>query len=159
MVNVVDNEEPIGRRRRSKVVGYYHLVWSTKGRQAYLTPDFERQVHRLISGICERLDCTLLAIGGMPDHIHVIVCAPGKFSPSDLARNFKGPTSALINDIRPKFSDLFRWQEGYGCFTLSQSHVLKAIEYVRNQKQHHAEKSSLWPGWEETNEEFPVIDP
>src|SRR5688500_7211988 len=57
------------------------------------------------------MGCTLLAVGGMPDHIHLIVCAPGKFSPSDLARSFKGPTSALMNDIRPQFSDLFRWQE------------------------------------------------
>jgi putative transposase len=97
--------------------------------------------------------CSLLAIGGVPDHVHVVVCAPGKYSPAEIARNFKVPTSALINDIRPEFSDLFRWQEGYASYTLSQSDVSRVVTYVKNQKQHHANPETLWPDWEKTYED------
>jgi putative transposase len=64
--------------RRSKVEVYLHLIWTTEGRQGWLTPGLAPPMYGCIANIAERVGCTVLAIGGMPDHMHLVVKSPSK---------------------------------------------------------------------------------
>ena len=138
--------------RRSKIVVYLHLVWATKGRQPLILPEMEREIHRCIASEAEKCGCAVVAIGGMPDHIHVLVKYPATISIAELVKRMKGISSALANDLH-KHSELFRWQEGYAVFSVNRSHQKAVCDYVRNQKQHHAE-GSIHADWEETDQEY-----
>ncbi len=84
----------------------------------------------------------LLAINGMPDHVHVFFGMRPTQSISDLLQDIKGGSSKWINDsnfIKAHFS----WQEGYGAFSYSKSHVTNVIQYVKNQEEHHKHKSFI----------------
>jgi REP element-mobilizing transposase RayT len=144
-------EEKEGQRRRSKVEVYLHLVWATEGRVDRVTPDWEGPVYRCIRAEAARLRCSVLALNGMPDHVHLAVRTAGIVSPADLAKQVKGVSSALLNDLRPEFSELFRWQPGYACFSLGRNQIAAVVAYVDHQKQHHG-AGTLWPAWEETDE-------
>ena len=138
-------------RRRSKVEVYLHLIWLVKGRQERITADFEPRIYRCIVGEAEAMDCQVLAIGGMPDHVHLLVRVPGKVAPAMLAKQVKSLSSNLIHQIRPDFSDRFDWQPGYGCFSLGRNLCETVKHYVLNQKQHHSD-GKVWPDWEEADE-------
>lgn len=84
----------------------------------------------------------------MPDHVHVVARLHASVSCSQFANQVKGVSSALLNDLRTKGSELFRWQSGYASFSLSRSHLSRVIAYVDNQKTHHADQKT-WPEWEE----------
>lgn len=84
------DEEKFAKRRRSKVEAYYHLVWATRGREMRITPEWERAAYRCIVGEARRLKCLVLAINGLPDHVHLVV------RPSVLAKQAKGVSSTLL---------------------------------------------------------------
>ncbi len=76
--------------RRSKVRVYLHFVWATAGRLDLLKGPLERMVYRCIQSEVKAKGCTLLAIGGMPDHVHLAVSVPAALAPADLAGHVKG---------------------------------------------------------------------
>jgi REP element-mobilizing transposase RayT len=117
-----------------------------------VTPEIERDVYRLIESEARSLDCSVLAIGGMPDHVHLVVKVPGKVSASDIAHKVKGVSSKAIKDRLGPIQG-FKWQSGYGAFSIGRNQVSRVIAYVENQKQHHSE-GSIHPEWEETDEEY-----
>jgi REP element-mobilizing transposase RayT len=117
-----DEEKP-GTRRRSKVEVYLHLVWATEGRADRVTQEFEEAVYRCIRNEAARLRCSVLALNGMPDHVHLVVRSAGSGQSRRFSKAGQGVSSALINDLRPEFSELFRWQPGYGCFSLGRNQV------------------------------------
>ncbi|HEX8237662.1 MAG TPA: IS200/IS605 family transposase [Abditibacteriaceae bacterium] len=139
------------RKRRSKVHFYAHLVWATRGRTPLLTPaDIERRVHRCIHYEAERLKCTVLAIQGMPDHVHLVVQMPSTLAVSRLAQAVKGVSSRFANETLG-FDGAFDWQQNYAAFSLSRSHLTRVVKYVQNQKEHHQE-GTQWSEWEEADE-------
>ncbi len=115
---------------------YYHIVFSTKSRVPFIVPELESRLHPFMGGIVRDLRCTLLAVNGMPDHVHLLVNYRANLSHSDLLQQVKGRSSKWINET---FSHLghFGWQEGYGGFTVSKSAVETVAEYIANQKEHH----------------------
>ncbi len=137
--------------RRSKAEIYLHLVWATHGRQPLVTSEIERRVYKCIEAEAQQLDCQVLAIGGMPDHVHLAVKLPTKLSAAKLMQQVKGVSSAFINDLRNQ-TGAFRWQENYAAFSISRPHVQKVVAYINNQKRHHAE-GTTWHYLEETDEE------
>jgi REP element-mobilizing transposase RayT len=139
------------KMRRSKSEIYLHFVWATKDRKPWLTPSIEREAHRCIEGEARRLKAVVLALNGMPDHVHLVAQMPTSLCAAQLAKQVKGVTSAFIND-NLEIEEAFRWQEGYGVFSLSRSHLKRAIACVQRQKTHHAQ-GSVWELWEETDEE------
>lgn len=143
-----------GQRRQSRVEVFLHLIWATEGRAARLTPEWEEPAYRSIRAEAERLRCSVLALNGMPDHVHLIVRAPASLSPAALAKQVKGVSSALLNDLRPEFGDPFHWQKGYACFSLGRNQVPTVTAYVDRQKRHHA-ANTIWPQWEQTDEPAP----
>jgi putative transposase len=122
--------------RHSKSEMYLHMVWATKHREPFLTPEVERSVHRCIQKEAARLNCVVLALNGMPDHVHLLVRIPTRLSAASLANQVKGVSSHFASD--QLHLPGFRWQEGYNAISLSRSHIARACEYIKNQKRHHA---------------------
>lgn len=115
---------------------FYHTVFSTKQRANLMTPDIESRLYPFIGGILRDLRCTLMAINGMPDHIHLLVRYRADLSHSELLQQIKGRSSKWVNEEFPTLRP-FAWQEGYGGFTVSKSVVPAVEEYIARQKEHH----------------------
>ena len=119
---------------------HYHVIFSTKNRVAYLTPDIEQRVWEYIGGVARKHKMTAIQVGGIDDHIHALVLAPPTLSPSQIAQYLKGESSKWIHEEFPRMLG-FEWQDGYGAFTVSKSQVPDLIEYIQNQREHHRKKT------------------
>ncbi len=115
---------------------YYHTVFSTKQRRNLILPEFESRLFQFMGGIVRDLRCALLAINGMPDHVHLLVRYRADLSHSEMLREIKGRSSKWLNESYPEIGR-FQWQEGYGGFTVSRSAVPLVEAYIVRQKEHH----------------------
>ena len=115
---------------------FYHVVFSTKHRTAFLQPEIEARVWAYIGGIARNHKMTAIQVGGVEDHIHALVLAPPVLAPFEIAKYLKGESSKWIHET---FADLqdFGWQDGYGAFTVSKSNVPAVVSYIQNQRAHH----------------------
>ena len=121
---------------------HIQCVMAVKYRQSLIQPEWKDQLQKYITGIVQNNDHKVLAINNMPDHLHLFFGFRPTQSLSDLMRMVKGESSEWIND--QKFtSSTFRWQEGYGAFSYSRSHVKRVTDYVFNQEIHHRKKTFL----------------
>lgn len=93
-----------------------------------------------MGGIARKHGMTALQIGGMSDHAHSLIGAPPRVSPSTIAQRIKGDSSYWMRREFPKLAK-FSWQDGYGVFTVSKSSIPTLVEYIRNQKSHHQNRS------------------
>ena len=118
---------------------YYHIVWATKQRKPLINPDKESELHNYIIGKSDFLNCIVHAIGGMEDHVHIIVSIPPTMAISQFVKKIKGSSSYHLNHKNPITSDKFFWQEGYGVFSLGSKQLKEAVIYVKNQKIHHSQ--------------------
>jgi putative transposase len=119
---------------------FYHIVFSTKHRKKWITPDIEQRIWQYIGGIARMNDMTALRVGGVDDHAHVLVMAKPLHSPSIVAQRLKGESSKWIHSAFENMRT-FGWQDGYGAFSVSRSKVPDLIEYIKNQQEHHAGES------------------
>lgn len=119
---------------------HYHIIFSTKSRVAYITPDMEQRVWAYIGGVARKHKMTALQVGGIQDHIHALVLASPTHAPSEIAQFLKGDSSKWIHEEFPNVRE-FAWQDGYGAFTVSKSHVSDVIGYIQNQRKHHGKKT------------------
>ena len=119
---------------------YYHTVFSTKNRVAYVKPEIESRVWAYIGGVARAHKMTALQVGGIEDHIHALVMAPAAFSPSQIAQYLKGDSSKWIHEEFPELRG-FAWQDGYGAFTVSKSNLPDVIRYIESQREHHRQKT------------------
>ena len=126
---------------------YLHLVWATYQREPLLIGDTEEIVYACIQAELRRMKCTLLALGGIADHVHLAVQPTSFLGPGQIAKQIKGTSSRFLDSK----GIAFKWQAGYGCFSLSRPHLKAVILYVRNQKRHHAQ-NNLWLDWEPPND-------
>ena len=137
--------------RRSKSEIYLHLVWTTQKRDFLITTELRKPLYAFLEMQARHLGCQVLAIGGMPDHVHVVVRIPTTVCAAQLLKQIKGSSSAYINDLTGR-SPYFRWQEGAGTFSLCPPFLGRVIRYVENQERHHT-AGRLWPTLEESSEE------
>ncbi len=137
--------------RRNKLALYLHLVWATWDREPLITPEIERRVYRCIAHEALQMGCKVLAINGMPDHVHLVVKIPSTITVANLMKQVKGVSSHFVNEVLQPETH-FKWQGYYGAFTVSRWDVDKIVAYVRRQKEHHR-ASELYPEWEEAFEE------
>ncbi len=119
---------------------HLHFVIAVKYRQALIDDSIEEEVHKYISGIIQNNSHKLLCIGGMPDHVHILVGFNTTQSIADFMSKVKSNSSRWINENR-KTKFKFEWQDGYGVFSCSKSHMNNVISYLNNQKEHHRLKS------------------
>lgn len=122
---------------------YYHLVWATKERQPLITPDKEPNLYSYIIGKADNLNSIIHAIGGIENHIHLIVSIPPRLSISEFVKNIKGSSAHHLNHGLTNPYSPFSWQRGYGVFSLGGKQLAQAVEYVRNQKLHHLQCTTI----------------
>jgi REP element-mobilizing transposase RayT len=115
---------------------HYHIVFSTKNRECWISPDIEERVWAYLGGIARENKMKPLQIGGVDDHVHVLLGAPPTLAPSKIAQLIKGGSSAWIHSEFPNLRK-FAWQDGYGAFTVSKSNLPDVTDYIRNQREHH----------------------
>lgn len=119
---------------------HVQFVFAVKYRNGLLIPSLKEELYQYISGIIKHHKHKLLAINGMPDHIHIFIGMRPTQSISDLMQDIKGSSSKWINE--KKFLKVkFEWQEGYGAFSYSKSQVDNVINYIKNQEEHHKKES------------------
>ena len=119
---------------------YYHIIFSTKNHEAWINVDIEERVWTYLGGIARKHRMTALQVGGIENHIHVLVLAKPKIAPRQIVQWLKGESSKWIHEEFPELST-FAWQDGYGIFSVSKSNVPDVIEYIKNQREHHAKQS------------------
>jgi len=115
-------------------------VFSVQNRISVIRPEWENNLYRYISGIIHNNGHKLLAINGMPDHIHILFGLRPNQSISSLIQDVKSNSSKWINENR-FVSGKFSWQEGFGAFSYSKSQISRVATYIQNQKEHHKTKS------------------
>jgi REP element-mobilizing transposase RayT len=119
---------------------YIQVVFAVRGRDSLINKSWEEELYKYISGIIRNKDQKLLAINGMPDHIHFLIGMKPSCCLSDLVREIKKSSNEFINE--KKFSKFkFYWQEGYGAFSYSHSALDNVIAFINNQKEHHKKQT------------------
>jgi REP element-mobilizing transposase RayT len=115
---------------------FLHVVWATWDRLPLLTPALVQPVYAGIQAQCVELKCRAIAIGGIEDHVHLLVRFPATISVAQLVKQAKGSSSHLItHELAPESG--FKWQGYYGAFTLSKAEVSRVREYILRQREHH----------------------
>lgn len=118
---------------------YVHIVYSTKHREPRLQEAWAERLHEFTGGILRKRQGSLLAAGGVADHLHLLVSLGREWALADLMRDVKAATSKWVHD---HFGDLaFAWQTGYGAFSVSSSSLEAVKEYLARQKEHHQRQS------------------
>jgi putative transposase len=115
---------------------HYHIIFSTKNRQRWISPDIEERLWSYLGGIADHNGMTPLKNGGIEDHVHIVVGLLPTMALSKAVQLLKGGSSLWIHDTFPELAE-FAWQDGYGAFTVSKSQLPDLIEYVKNQREHH----------------------
>jgi putative transposase len=119
---------------------YLQFVFAVRRRQSLIPQQHKEELHKYITGLVEHRKAKMLAVHCMPDHIHLFVGFRPVMSISDFVKEIKVESNEFIN--RKKWlSDKFSWQEGYGVFSYSHSHIDKVIKYILNQEDHHKKKT------------------
>ena len=114
---------------------HYHIVFSTKNREPWMTGDVIDRVHAYIGGTIKSMNGIAHAVGGVADHMHVFTGLRATHCLADVMRELKTESSKWIH--RELNMPSFEWQEGYGGFTVSASHIDAVKSYVLNQAEHH----------------------
>ena len=118
---------------------HYHLVFSTKNRQAWLDLAWCDQLHEYLGGTVRGLGGQSEGIGGVADHVHLLVGLRATHCLADFMRELKKASSVWVRDQMRV--PTFAWQEGYSAFTVSATSVPAVKKYIANQKEHHRSKS------------------
>ncbi len=121
---------------------FVHLIWSTRNRERLLLREYREDVFSVIVSKCRDLETDVLAIGGVEDHLHVLVLLPPTQALMDIVKHAKGVSSHFVNHhFKPEVP--FAWQSGYAAFSVSQKDLPKAVDYVRNQETRHGEGKTV----------------
>lgn len=119
---------------------YIQIVFAVQGRESLIRPQWEERLYQYITGIVQNKEQKMLAINGMPDHIHFLIGMRPTCSLSDLVREVKKSSNEFIKEN--KLSEFkFSWQEGFGAFSYNHSQLDNVIKYIMNQKEHHRKKT------------------
>jgi putative transposase len=132
--------------RENCVRVYVHLVWATWDRLPLLTDDCRKMIYSCLQAECRRLKAELLALGGVEDHVHLLVTMPSPLSIADLVKQLKGSSSHLISH-QSSLANFFKWQGSYGAFSISEEDVSSVQSYIANQAKHHQDGT-----WDQTLE-------
>ena len=121
---------------------HIQVIFSVQDRHCIIRNSWKDELYKYITGIIKNHGHKVLAINGMPDHLHIFFGMRPTQSLSDLMQDVKGDSSKWIN-IKGFVKGRFSWQEGFGAFSYSKSNVGSVIEYIKNQEIHHRKKTFL----------------
>ena len=114
---------------------HYHIVFSTKNREALLASEVRDDLHAYLGGIVRGMQGIAFAVGGTNDHVHVFMGLKATHCLADVMRELKADSSKWVKAEKGLYH--FAWQEGYGAFTVSTPDLEKVKQYVLNQEEHH----------------------
>jgi putative transposase len=120
---------------------HIHYVFIVGDRHDAINQRVEKILYPHLVELAQENKCHVLAIQGMPDHLHLLVIMHPGLSVSEFAKSLKGNSSHFLNQARV-FPYRFRWQAGYGAFSVSHSQIPKVKQYIADQQIHHAKLSS-----------------
>ena len=117
---------------------HYHLVWATKARESLIGVCEDETIRETFGSTAHRMGLMIHAVGTMPEHVHIAISIPPKYSVAEVVRAMKGSASRFINLKSQSEASLFRWQSEYGALSFSDRGMADVIDYVTNQKARHA---------------------
>jgi len=121
---------------------HIQFVFAVKYRAASIEKEWKDELHKYITGIIQENGHKMLQVNSMPDHIHIFIGMRPTQSVASLVQNVKAESSKWVKD-RKFCTSPFAWQEGYGAFSYSKSHVPDVIRYIQNQEAHHQKETFL----------------
>ena len=134
---------------------HLQIVFAVENRISLIRNSWKDELYKYTTGIVQNNDHKLLSINGMPDHIHLLIGMRPVQALSYLMQQIKRESSSWVNDN--KFTKgKFNWQEGYGAFSYSRSHLPDVIKYIENQELHHKKKTFI-EEYKELLEKFEII--
>jgi len=119
---------------------HIQIIFIVKYRSAMIDENWKNELFMYITGIVQKQKHKLLIINGVKDHIHILIGYRPLQALSELVQDIKGSSSKWINE-KKFLKTKFAWQEGYGAFSYSHSHLTKVINYIKNQEKHHKKKT------------------
>ena len=119
---------------------YLQTVFAVKYRNAVLHSKWRPDLFAVIGNLINETHCKTIIVGGVEDHVHCFLGLKPSVSISELMKTVKSKSSKYINDNKLTL-DRFEWQEGYGVFSYSQSHIDRVYKYILNQENHHKSKT------------------
>jgi putative transposase len=119
---------------------YLQFVFAVKYRQALIKKENKEELHKYITGLVQRRKSKMLAVNCMPDHTHLFVGFKPTTPIADFIKEIKVESNEFINN-KKWTNQKFNWQEGYGVFSYSRSHIDPVVKYVLNQEKHHQKKT------------------
>ncbi len=119
---------------------YAHIVFTPQNRKALIMKSWKNELEKYITGIVQNQGHKMLAVGCMPDHLHIFIGYNVNQLIPDLVEEIKTSSNAWIKEKKlSKFK--FNWQRGYGAFSHSRSQIDTVVQYIRNQEQHHKKRT------------------
>lgn len=119
---------------------YIQVVFAVKHRESLIQPHWENDLYKYITGIVQRKEQKMLAINGVANHIHFLIGMKPGCTLSDLVREIKKSSNEFVRE-QGFTQHPFKWQEGFGAFSYSQSNFGNVIDYIHKQKEHHKKQS------------------
>lgn len=120
---------------------YLHMVFAVAGRARLIPARHQEELNQYITGIVTNKGQKLLAVNGMPDHLHIFLNLQPDVAPSDVVRDIKANSSRFINEQNWLPGGRFEWQRGFGAFSYAASQVAAVCRYIAQQQQHHATRT------------------
>jgi len=119
---------------------YIHVVFAVKGRNNLISTKWKGELYKYMTGIISNEGQKLIAINGMPNHIHILIGLKPTMALSNLVRDIKANSSKFINE-KQWIAGKFEWQSGFGAFSYSHSQVPVIAKYIEDQEEHHKKKT------------------
>lgn len=115
---------------------YIQVVFAVEGHQSLIKPEWKEELYKYTTGIVTNHGQKLIAIGGVSDHVHILIGFKPNFEISKMVQKIKANSSRFINKKR-LVKGRFGWQEGFGAFSYSRSQLDTVVRYIENQEKHH----------------------
>ncbi|WP_439555064.1 IS200/IS605 family transposase [Dyadobacter sp.] len=119
---------------------YLQFVFGVKSRQSLIPKEHKEELHKYLTRLVENRKAKMLAVNCMPDHVHIFVGFKPVLSISDFVKEIKVESNEFIN-AQSWMKSRFAWQEGFGVFSYSHSHIHSVVSYIMNQEEHHRKKT------------------
>jgi REP element-mobilizing transposase RayT len=125
---------------QSLVQNYVHIIFSTKNRKPFIQAPVDAELHAYLGGICNKLNCQPITVGGVTDHVHLLCKLSKNIALVKLLKEIKSHSSKWIKTKGEAYKG-FYWQDGYGAFSVSPTQVDSVKAYIDNQHEHHTKKT------------------
>jgi putative transposase len=124
----------------SYISALFHCTFSTKDRRRWIKPELQNRLWPYMGGIARENKMKALSIGGIEDHVHILLSLPRTMPISKAMQLIKGASSKWVHEEYPNLRE-FEWQEGYGAFTIGVSQKPHTKQYIANQPDHHRKQT------------------